>query len=69
MLICIDCKTPLMEAPLYNDGKDDEFIPSLLFCNNDACDRVGLFTAVFNNDEDDKKDSDKGTEQEPIPSA
>jgi|PlaIllAssembly_1097288.scaffolds.fasta_scaffold414395_2 hypothetical protein len=63
MLICTKCKKVLMEVPIYNNAQDDMFPPTLLFCSNPKCERHGLFTAAFLNDEKtDKKSSDKGVQ-------
>ena len=52
-----------MEVPIYNNAQDDMFPPTLLFCSNPKCERHGLFTAAFLNDEKtDKKSSDKGVQ-------
>ena len=47
------------ELPIYNND-DENFPPSILFCNNPNCVRFGLLTVTFTNEEEDKKDSDKG---------
>lgn len=59
MLVCTKCKKPLKEIPLFNNGEDNLYAPSLPFCNNDKCDNFGLLTVVFKNEEEDKEGSDK----------
>ena len=36
-----------MEIPIFNDGKNDKFTPSLLFCDEEECERFGLLTVTF----------------------
>ena len=46
MIICIECKTELIELPFYNKG-DDKFVPSIPFCPNLKCKRHGLLTVTY----------------------
>ena len=62
MLVCIACKKPLKEIPLYNEDKNEESPPSLPFCNNEKCKRFGLLTVAFKNEETDKEDINKGVQ-------
>jgi len=54
MLICIECSDKLMEIPIYNNDRDEEFPPTFLFCNNKKCKRFGLLTVTFRTDETKK---------------
>jgi hypothetical protein len=72
MLICVECKHPLKEIPIFNNAQDKEFPPSLLFCDLAECPRYGLLTVIFKDDEKkpetkNKKNSDKGVQPEPLP--
>ena len=58
-MLCLECKQLMHELPIYNID-DENFPPSILFCNNPNCIRFGLLTVTFTNEEEDKKDSDKG---------
>lgn len=46
MIICIECKTELIELPFYNN-KDDKFVPSIPFCPNPKCKRHGFLTVTY----------------------
>ncbi len=43
-----------MEVPIYNNAQDDSFPPYFLFCNNKECERHGLLTVAFKDDEKSK---------------
>jgi hypothetical protein len=46
-MFCKKCNQPLIELPLYNNGEDDKYAPSVLYCTNDKCTRHGLLTVVY----------------------
>jgi len=52
---CIKCNELLDIVPIYNAGKDEDFPPTLPFCNNDKCDNRGFLTVIFNAPKEDEK--------------
>ena len=54
---CIKCNELLDIVPIYNAGKDEDFPPTLPFCNNKECENRGLLTVVFNTPKDEDKES------------
>ena len=54
-LLCIGCNQPLVTLPIYNAKKNKDFPASVLFCQNDKCERNGLLTVVFRYAESERK--------------
>jgi len=58
-LLCVSCKKPLSLVPIFNDGKDEEFASSLLFCTTEKCDRHGLLTVTYKTKKSKKRKNAK----------
>jgi hypothetical protein len=56
---CIECKELLDIFPIYNDGKDEDFPPYMLMCNNKECSRFGLLTVVFKSEKTEEKSDEQ----------
>lgn len=59
---CVKCNELLDILPIYNAGQDDDFPPTIPFCNNEKCENRGLLTVVFNSPTEDENKEDKHKE-------
>jgi hypothetical protein len=58
-MYCILCGEELASFPLYNNGEDEKYAPSMLFCGNSKCARFALLTTVFSSKKLKEKDEGK----------
>lgn len=57
---CILCGEELSSLPIYNNGEDEKFAPSLLFCPNTKCSRFALTTVSFSSKPKEVEEKDEG---------
>jgi hypothetical protein len=58
-MYCILCGEELASIPIYNNGEDEKYAPSLLFCGNAECARFSLLTTAFSSKKLETKDEGK----------